>query len=119
MLGGVSVGEAVFQKTINEGVVAVFGAFPEGGKVVGNVGHGFGAAGDNAGSVACHDCLGGEDDGFGAGSADFVHSGADGGVPEASVEGALAGRILTKAREGGSKLEALFERDLKRSLLCR
>lgn len=61
-----------------------------------NVGHGFGTAGYNTGGSASHDGLGGEDDGFGAGGADFVHSGADSGVGEAGVDGTLAGGILAE-----------------------
>lgn len=99
MFAGVGVGQAVFEEAVDEGVVAVFAALAQGGEVVGDVGHGFGAAGDDAGGVAGHDGLGGEYDGFGAGGADFVYGGADGGVGETGVEGALAGRVLADTAE--------------------
>ncbi len=63
---------------------------------MGDVGHGFGAAGNDARGVARHDRLGGEDDGFGAGSADFVDGGANGGITQAGVDCALASGILAE-----------------------
>lgn len=94
MLAGVGVGEAVFQDPVDEGGVAEFGAGAQGGEVVRRVGHGFGAAGDDAGGGACHDGLGAEDDGFEAGGADFVDGRAGDGVGEAGVQSALSGGVL-------------------------
>lgn len=45
VLGGVCVGEAVLQEAVDQSVIAVFGSFAEGGKVMGDVGHGLGPAG--------------------------------------------------------------------------
>lgn len=112
MLRAVGVREAIFQESVHKGIVAVFAAFAEGGEVVGDVGHGFRTASHDDGGVAGHDCLGREDKGLGSGSADFVHGGADGGICETGVDGALAGgvlaetvriaicELLTRAREG-------------------
>lgn len=99
VFAGVGVGEAVFEEAVDEGVVAVFAALSQSGKVVGDVGHGLGAAGYDAGGVAGHDGLGGEDDGFGARGAHLVYGGADGRFGEAGVHGALAGRVLAKTAE--------------------
>ena len=60
------------------------------------VGHGFGAAGYDAGCCACHYGLGAQDDGFEGGGADFVDGGADDGVGDAGVEGGLAGGVLAE-----------------------
>jgi len=43
--------------------------------------------------------LGAEDEGFYGGGADFVDGGADGGVWEGGVEGALAGGVLAETVE--------------------
>lgn len=104
VLGAVGVGEAVFQEAVDEGVVAVFGGFAEGGEVVGDVGHGFGAAGDDAGGIAGHDCLGGDNDGFGARGADFVHGGADGVIAKAGIDCTLAGGILAETGRAEGEL---------------
>lgn len=64
---------------------------------MGYVGHGFGTAGDDARGIACDDGLGGEDDGFSPRSADFIDSGADGGITKAGVDGTLASWVLAQA----------------------
>ena len=64
VLLGVGVCEAVFEEAVGQGVITIFGALAQSGQVVGDVGHRFGAASNDAGCVACHDGLGGEDDGF-------------------------------------------------------
>ena len=101
MLGGVGVLEAVFEDTVDEGVVTEFRAFAEGWEVVGNVGHGFGAASDDDRGVARHDGLGGEDDGFCARGADFVDGGANGGVAKAGIDSTLSCRVLAETASCG------------------
>lgn len=61
-----------------------------------DVGHGFGAAGDDDGGAARLDRLGAEDDGFEARGADFVDGRADGAGGEGCVDGALAGGVLAQ-----------------------
>ena len=95
----VGVHEAIFGYAVEEFDVAVFLARAELGEVVWGVGHGFCAAGHNAGGVAEEDGLGGEDDGFEARGADFVDGGADGGVGEGGAAGALAGGVLAETVE--------------------
>ena len=107
------VGETILEDAVEEGLVAVLGTVAEGGKVVGGVGHGLGAAGDDDGGGAEHDVLGAEDDGLERRSADLVHGGGNDGLGEASAEGGLASRALSEAsRQGKSvsiKLFSIFE----------
>lgn len=98
----VGVREAIAEDAVDEFLVTEFGAGAEVGEVVGGVGHGFGAAGDDHVGVAGHDGLGTEDDGFDAGGADFVYGGADCAVVEAGAECALAGWVLANAEDGVS-----------------
>ena len=64
-----------------------------------DVRHGFGATSYDCRGITSHDGLGGEDDGFEGGSADFVDCGADSRIGHASIDGTLAGRVLAKTRQ--------------------
>ena len=97
MFGGVSICQAVPQQAVDKSGIAVFAARSETGKIVRDIGHGFGATGYDCGGITSHDGLGGKDDGFEGGGAYFVYCGADSRVGHASVDGALAGRVLAKA----------------------
>jgi hypothetical protein len=113
----VRIGQTVLEHAIDERLVAKLGARPEVGEVVRGVGHGFGTASDDNVCIAGYDCLGAEDQGFDGGGADFVHSGCDGGLGEASTEGDLAGRVLSEA---GCTVSVYMGRELCRvGLLCR
>lgn len=98
----VGVAEAVADECVHEFHVAEFRAGASVGQVVRGVGHGFGAAREDAGGGSRGDGLGAEDDGFEGGGADFVDGGADCGGGEAGGDGALAGGVLAQA--GGEML---------------
>lgn len=91
------VGQTILENTVDEGLVAVLGAVAQAGEVVGGVGHGFGATGDDDGGSAEHDVLGSEDDGFQRRGADLVDGGADGAVGETGADCTLAGGSLADA----------------------
>ena len=63
---------------------------------MGGVRHALGAAGYDNGGIACDDGLSTQDDRLEAGSADFVHSGANDRLREAGMDGALPRRSLTE-----------------------
>ena len=63
-----------------------------------DVRHGFGATSYDRRGITSHDGLGGEDDSFEGGGADFVYRGADSRVGHASIDGTLAGRVLAETR---------------------
>lgn len=72
-----------------------------------DVGHGLGAARDDDGGVAGHDCLGAEYDGLQAGGTDFVDGGADCSDREGGVECALTCWVLTEAGQKDSYVSSV------------
>lgn len=101
LLLAVSVRQTILQHAVDDGLVAVLGAVTQGWEVVGYVGHGLGAAGDDNRGVARYDGLGAEDDGLETRGAHLVHAGADYGVGDAGADGTLSGGCL--AETGGKK----------------
>jgi hypothetical protein len=93
----IRVGKTILEHAIDERLVSKFGADSQVGQVVGGVGHGLGAAGDDDVRVASYDRLGTEDQGFDRGCTHFVYSGCDRGLGETGAEGDLAGGVLSEA----------------------
>lgn len=109
------IGQTILENTVDEGLVAVLGAASQVGEVVGGVGHGLGATGDDNGRGAEHDVLGSEDDGLEGRGADLVDSRADGAVGETGADGALAGGSLAETAEGR---ELLVWRNMQQRETC-
>lgn len=99
LLLAIGILKTVLHDSVDHGLVAVLGTVTEAGQVVGSVGHGFGTTSDDDIGVAGHDGLGTEDNGLQAGGADLVNGGADGGVRETGIDGALTGGVLTNTND--------------------
>lgn len=96
----VCIGKTVLHDSIDQVLVAVFGSVTETGEVVGCVGHGLHATGDDDIGTAGLDMLDSEHDGLQAGSTDFVHGCAYCGILETGTEGGLSGGILSNTLKG-------------------
>lgn len=95
LLLSIGILKAVLHDSVHHGLVTVLGAGAQAGEVVGGVGHGLSATGDDDIGVSGHDGLGTEDDGLQTRGADLVNGGANGGVGETSIDGALTGGVLS------------------------
>lgn len=100
LLLAIGILETVLHDSVDHVLVAVLGTGAQAGEVVGGVGHGLSTTGHDDVGVAGHDGLGTEDDGLQARGADLVDGGADGGVRETSIDGALARGVLTNTSHG-------------------
>ena len=95
LLLAIGILKTVLHDSVHHGLVAVLGAGAQAGEVVGGVGHGLSATGDDDIGVSGHDGLGTEDDGLQTRGADLVDGGANGGLRETSIDGALTGGVLS------------------------
>jgi hypothetical protein len=96
----VGIHKTILLDTINQGLGAELGTAARSLQVVGSVGHGLSATGNNDIGVSGHDGLGTNDDSLQARGTDLVDSGTNGGFREASTDGALSGRVLSDTGNG-------------------
>lgn len=96
----VCIGKTVLHDSVDQILVAVFGSVTETGEVVGCVGHGLHATGDDDIGTASLDMLDSEHDGLQARGADFVHGCAYCSILETGSEGSLSGGVLSNTFEG-------------------